>query len=940
MFWPISFCKIDAAHEYKHLWQTLTVEWSAICPLKTMMKLSRFRFFAFCLAVLPLLFSLPVSAQNAANQAILTGRVPAVPLVAHDPYFSVWSMADKLTDQPTKHWTGAEQPLTGLVRIDGKAYRFCGTNPVDYPALAQVSNEITPTRSSYTFEGDGVRLKLTFLSPLLPDDIEVMSRPVTYISLEPSSIDGKAHRVSVYFDADPRLAVDTPNQQVKAERAVVKGLDAIRVGTTTQPILRRRGDNIRIDWGYAYLAVPQASSRSHWGTNAVNKLIRSGIVAGQNAVITPRTTRLSFAQSGEFPLEDAALEAQNAETAPVLAALCDFGSVNKVARAQHLLLAYDDLYSIDLMGRQLRPFWRRTGWDAAQLLQTAEKDFPSLQKRCADFDTALVRDAQNIGGDSYARLIALAYRQTLAAHKIVADDQGRALHFSKENFSNGCIATVDVIYPASPFFLLLNPELLKGQLKPVLDYAASPRWKWPFAPHDLGTYPLATGQVYGGGERTEENQMPVEESGNMLIMLAALAKVEGNAEFSRPYWPQLEKWAAYLKDKGLDPENQLSTDDFAGHLAHNTNLSIKAIVALGGYAQLCQMVGRNSEAKTYRELAQEMAKKWAPMADDGDHYRLAFDKPGTWSQKYNIVWDKLLNLGLFSPEITKKELAYYSTKMAPYGLPLDNRRGYTKLDWCVWTATLEGSKAGFEKHISPLEKFFRATPQRVPLSDWYETGDARQSGFQARSVVGGVFIKFLDDAALWKKWVSQAGTVKLTNKPTSRVIVIEAQTVVPSALDDKNLMWRYVTQKPADGWEKSTYADTDWKTGRGGFGTRGTPGVVIGTEWNSPDIWLRRTFTLPATATPDVIRRMKLRMHHDEDAEVYINGVLAVSVQGYTSDYEFFPINNEALNTLKPGENSIAVHVHQTGGGQYIDVGLSTHNEKILEDGPTLHFAR
>jgi hypothetical protein len=418
------------------------------------------------------------------------------------------------------------------------------------------------------------------------------------------------------------------------------------------------------------------------------------------------------------------------------------------------MIGYDDEYGIESMKKPLRPWWKRDGQTSAAMLSAANADYAKLKVTCEKFDADLMADLAKAGGAEYARMCALAYRQCLAAHKLVASEDGKTpLLFSKENFSNGCIDTVDVTYPSGPFFLLFNPTLLKGQLTPILDYAqVSGRWKFPFAPHDLGQYPKANGQVYGGGEKNEANQMPVEESGNLLILIAALAKIEGNADYAKTYWPTLSKWAEYLKDKGLDPENQLCTDDFAGHLAHNTNLSLKAIVALAGYAKLAETLGQKGEAATYLAAAKEMAAKWQRMAADGDHYRLTFDKAGTWSQKYNLVWDKLLGYDLFPKDVAGKEIAYYKTRLNKYGLPLDNRKTYTKLDWIVWTATMAGDDADFRAIVAPSYVWLNETTSRVPMTDWYDTVSGKQSGFQARSVVGGLFIKMLADEATWRKY--------------------------------------------------------------------------------------------------------------------------------------------------------------------------------------------
>jgi hypothetical protein len=665
-------------------------------------------------------------------------RPPAVPLVTHDPYFSVWSTSDRLTDDWTRHWTGAVHAMVGMARIDGSTYRFLGPQPARAPAMTQVRLTVRPTRTCYDFEAAGVRLRLSFTTPALPADLGILARPVTYLSWEVRSADEKEHQVALYFDCTAEWAVDRAGQQVAWRREKAGDLTLLRVGSADQKVLGKAGDNLRIDWGYLYLAVP-----------------RQG--AGATVIAADKAAREGFALRGALPeADDPRMPRAANDQWPVLACTFDLGQVGQRPVARFLMLAYDELYAIEYFHRKLRPYWRRQASGPAELLTAAARDYPALVKRCRAFDEELLADLRRAGGAHYARLAALAFRQTLAAHALVQDDDGTLLYFSKENFSNGCIDTVDVTAPSCPFFLLFNPALLRAQLVPILDYARSPRWKFPFAPHDLGTYPKANGQVYGGGEKSARDQMPVEECGNMLVMVAALAKVQGDATWARKYWPQLSGWARYLKDKGLDPENQLCTDDFAGHLAHNTNLSVKAIVALGGYALLCDMLGKTDEARAYRTTARDMAQAWVKRADDGDHFRLAFDRPGTWSQVYNLVWDRLLALGLFPPDVARKELAYYQTKQNRYGLPLDNRKAYAKLDWTVWTATLADSKREFQVFVEPLYRFAQESPSRVPLTDWYWTDSGRQAGFQARSTVGGVFIKLLADAEVWRKWSSRA----------------------------------------------------------------------------------------------------------------------------------------------------------------------------------------
>lgn len=799
-------------------------------------------------------------------------RPPAYPLVTVDPYFSIWSFNDSLNAAPTRHWTGKENSLQGIIRVDGKSYYFLGqpipqtrtvlplvgkngswkytfssppenwfgtdfkdaswqtakgafsdnedapnkwtthdiwarrsfqlehtdfdrlmlnlhhddnvevyingvlayqaegwnhapalfkinddaraalkrgTNmlaihcantaggayldaglvdlekPAVSPAMARQMNfHLSATQTFYSFAAGGVQLQLTFTAPLLPDDLNLFSRPADYVSFKVNSADGNPHQVQLYFSAAGNIAVNTPDQKVVWQRSSTGNLDLMRVGTASQHILGRKGDDVRIDWGYLYLAVPKEKESTT-------------VIASSAASVT------HFVERGKLPGKDDKSIPRPAGTDPVtLAAAYDLGSVTSAPVNRHLILAYDDLYSVEYFHQRLKAWWKRSGTTTGQMLTAAEKEYAAVLQKCDRFDQRLETQTKAAGGAEYAKMCELAYRQAMAAHKLVAGPQGQLLFFNKENFSNGSIGTVDVTYPSSPLLLMYNPDLLKGLMIPILYYSESGGYKHPFAAHDVGTYPIANGQTYG-------EPMPVEESGNMLVLAAAVARADGNPSFAQKHWDILSVWAHYLKNNGLDPANQLCTDDFAGHLAHNANLSIKAIMALACYGSLAGQLGMQDTADAYIALARNYARQWMQMDADGDHYSLTFDRKGTWSQKYNLVWDKVLKLNIFPESVAKKEIKFYLTRQNKYGLPLDSRKTYTKSDWINWTATMTDNEKDFYALIHPVYQYICETPSRVPLSDWHETTDGKQVGFQARSPVGGYFMKALDEK--WNK---------------------------------------------------------------------------------------------------------------------------------------------------------------------------------------------
>jgi hypothetical protein len=844
--------------------------------------------------VVPFLSLMTLAVLHASPQPL---RPPAVPLVTFDPYLSIWSGADRLTDDVTRHWTRREYPLVSLIRVDGQAFRLMGSSPKEVSAFPQVGLQVTPTRSLYDFDDGKIHVTLTFLRPALPFDLDAVALPLTFLTWQVRSIDGRPHAVSIYDSTGSQLAVNQPDEQIEWARGQAGDLTALRVGTVEQPLLGSSGDDHRINWGYVYAA---AASRQASAAVGPDQAMAAGFIAGRT--LPGQDDRRMPRAANDDP--------------PTMAFVFDLGNVAAQAVTRQVIVAYDEVYAVKYFGRRLRPYWRRQGATPEQMLQQASRAYSRLVQRCAEFDSELLADARKVGGEGYAQICALAYRQCMAACGLAADAHGQPLLFPKENTSNGCVSTVDVLYPMAPMFMLLSPTLAKGSLVPIFVSTVSGRH--PAAPHDLGTYPLVRPAAEG------EGPMPVEETGNMIILCDAIAHAQGSADFVAPWWPRLTVWAQYLEQYGMDPANQLCTDDFMGHLAHNANLSVKAILGLAAYGDLCRRRGDRDTAERYASLAKADAEHWVQAAGEGDHYRLAFDQANTWSQKYNLVWDRILGLNVFPPEVAAREVAYYQTRMQRYGLPLDSRTKLTKTDWSLWSASLAEKTADFEAMISPIVDYLNQTTARSPFVDSYVTDDIRSDGMRARPVIGGVFVKMLTDRKVWTKWARRD---KTRAGPWAPLPAQPRITEVVPTSREQPFTWRYVVDRPADDWAQPGFNASQWREGPAGFGTIGTPGTVVRTQWSTQDIWLRRTFVLP----PGEYSSLRFYVHHDEDVEIYLNGVPAATEGSFTTNYGPLEIRPPAMALLRPGaEVLLAVHCHQTGGGQYIDVGLA----RVAEPGP------
>lgn len=657
---------------------------------------------------------------------------PAIPLAVKHPYLNTWlpqGQGVALNGGWPQFWTGQSiTAWTGFVRVDGKAYSWMGAaGNGGFTRATQTSFRFTASRSIFTLDAGPVELTVTFLSPVVPDDLLRTSLPLSYVSVAVASKDGAAHHVQVYNDISAEWVATDGNADVfwntTASSSVITHSTTLRY----QAPFEENKDLIRA--GTVHLSTPAGNGVTYQtGSDKIvrAKFIQTGVLDNIQDSHQPR------------PVEDGW---------PVFAFGVDLGNVTATPANKPVLFSIghtrDPVIQYIVKGNILSeraPYWKIRFNDVHSMIKFFLDDWVNAMGVAHTLDARVDTEAGKISKD-YASLVKLSIRQAMATFELTLGkkpdgsvDKDDVLAFMKEISSNGNMNTVDVVFPAWPIFLWINPVIGKLLLEPHFQYQTSGLYPNRWALHDMGAhYPRANGHNDGNDE-----PMPVEESGNMLIMQLSYAQKTGDLSQIKQYYDRLVQWTQFLIDDALIPAEQLSTDDFAGHLANQTNLAIKGIVGIKAMSMIAELVGDDELAANYSAIATSYVEQFQELAiaKDGSHLTLQYNHDETWGLAYNLYADRLIGSNIFPQSIYDMQTKWYKPKLQNYGIILDTRNTWSKTDWEVWTAAIvdDDLKHGI---ISSLIRYLSSGNNVTPLSDLYYVPPGRENGFKARPVVGG-----------------------------------------------------------------------------------------------------------------------------------------------------------------------------------------------------------
>jgi hypothetical protein len=584
------------------------------------------------------------------------------------------------------------------------------------PSVAnQTSFEYTSTRSVFTLSVDGkVGMNVTFLSPVEPTDLRRQSIPASYMNVEVFSIDGAEHKVQLYSDvsaewasgdrsaiaewdfgniksapskrADPATGYSTmqtvtvpDSSTASSNLSSTAAVSSQNEGTTTSPSSpSTTATGTALPGGITYhrfyrrdqQVFAENSDQASWG-NWIYACNHEGLTYSNGGV--DADVRGAFINSGVLDNDLNTNFRAISNQWPVFAFALDLGSVGSSPASALFTLTLSQEQAIQFeyatnKVQQLPPLWTSYFSSELDLVSFFYNDWANAQTSATNIDTKVSTNSLTNAGHDYLTITSLAVRQVFATTQLAGSQDSYHL-FMKEISSNGDMQTVDVIFPAFPLFIYFNPDLGRLLLEPLFINQEAGNWPAAYAIHDLGVFPNATG--HNGGNA--ENQ-PLEECGNMIIMALAVAqKTSSGADYLNQHYNILKQWNDYLVLDSLIPSNQISTDDFAGSLANQTNLALKGIIGIEAMAIIANITGHTNDAKNFTNIAHDYITKWQKLGiaqgTNGSlaHTTLAYGMPNTHGLLYNLYADAWVKTNIVPRSVYKMQSNFYPTVAMQYG---------------------------------------------------------------------------------------------------------------------------------------------------------------------------------------------------------------------------------------------------------------------------------
>ena len=608
-----------------------------------------------------------------------------------------------------------------IARVNGQAYSLFGVSdaPDDVQEATVTQANFTSTHSIFTLEAGPETFILDFLSPVSPQNLLRQSLPFSYLTISVGG--GSADSVQIYSDIDSSWTGKPDDAEwgfTGSDSTAIFHLSPADGTPFTQ------SEEQQALWGETIYASRSSSQSSLSSASGALSTIRSQFI--RNGTLTGN--HMDWSSDGVVGLAHDLGKAS--ERVSVTFAI---GNVREKV--------------INYVGNAQTGYYRSQYTDAASAVSHFLDDYSDAASEAARLDALVQQGGESSHSSNYSDILALSLRQTYGGIELTVPHDTRdtkdARAFIKEISSNGNINTVDVIYATFPVFYILSPEILKLLIKPIFEYMDSDAYNKTFAVHDLGThYPNATGHDPNGED------MPVEESGNIIILTHAYELASGKNDLSTTYSSLLKEYAEYLLKDGKYPSNQLSLNDALGPIANQTNLAMKASVGLAIYGEIANDDNYVTEGK---EIAQALYEGRLGTDPDGTYFTIQYGND-TWFLVYNHYGDRLFHLDLFSDEAYNATTDFYPTVRDEAGVPLDANVDWGQTNWQGFVAaTVDGATR--DQFITDLHAYISNGRNDAPFSDRYWVADhddyvadddgAKRAGdyyrFRARPTLGSHF---------------------------------------------------------------------------------------------------------------------------------------------------------------------------------------------------------